>query len=59
MLTFLILAIGAILVIVLCFVVLKSGNRGGRHNQAGDAAVTKQVQNNNPRGDVRSGNGLN
>lgn len=59
MLTFILLGAGAIVVIAVIFLVLNSGTKGGRHNQSGVAAVNKQVQNNNPRGDVRASGSAN
>ncbi len=58
MLTFIFLAAGAIVVIGAIVLAMRSGTQGGRHRQAGEAVVNKQVQNSNPRGDQRaSGSG--
>ena len=54
MLTVILLAAGAIVVIGAIYLAFASGNKGGRNQQSGDAVATKQEQNNNPRGDIRS-----
>jgi hypothetical protein len=42
MVTMSLVAIGAVVVVFLVFVVLKSGNKGGRHNQSSMEAVRNQ-----------------
>ncbi len=54
MLTVILLAAGAIVVIGAIYLAFASGNKGGRNQQASDAVANKQQQDNNPRGDVRS-----
>ncbi len=53
---FLILVIGAAIGGV--YLAMSSGTRGGRHDKASMPVVHDQ-ESNNPRGDVRSGNGIN
>lgn len=53
---FLILIVGAALGGV--YLAMSSGMRGGRHNKA-SLPVVRNQESSNPRGDVRSGNGLN
>ncbi len=53
---FLILIVGVALGGV--YLAMSSGMRGGRHNKASMPVVRNQ-ESSNPRGDVRSGNGLN
>jgi hypothetical protein len=59
MVTFLLVAIGVLVVIGLVVLAMKSGQRGGRDNQSGRSVATQQVQNSNPRGDVRSSGSAN
>lgn len=53
---FLILIVGAALGGV--YLAMSSGMRGGRHNKA-SLPVVRNQESSNPRGDIRSGNGLN
>ncbi len=53
---FLVLIIGAALGGV--YLAMSSGTRGGRHNKASMPVVRNQ-ESSNPRGDVRSGDGIN
>ena len=53
---FLILIIGAALGGV--YLAMSSGTRGGRHNKS-SLPVVRDQESSNPRGDVRSGNGIN
>ena len=54
MITFIFLAIVALVAIGGVYLAMSAGNKGGRNNQSGQAAATKQEQLSNPRGDVRS-----
>ena len=58
MITVLGLLFGAVLLIGVVVLVMKSGTKGGRDGQSSNAVATKQEQASNPRGDVRSGTGL-
>ena len=53
---FLILIVGVALGGV--YLAMSSGLRGGRHNKS-SLPVVRNQESSNPRGDVRSGNGLN
>ena len=53
---FLILIVGAAIGGI--YLAMSSGMRGGRHNKA-SMPVVRDQENPNPRGDVRSGGGLN
>ena len=57
MITVLGLIFGAILLVGVFVLVMKSGSKGGRQGQSSNAEATKQQQASNPRGDVRSGSG--
>ena len=59
MITVILLAAGAIIVIGAIYLAFASGNKGGRNAQASDAVANKQELNNNPRGDVRSSGSAN
>ena len=58
MVTVLGLLFGAIFLVGVIVLAMKSGVLGGRKGQSSKAAAMTQKQANNPRGDVRSGNGL-
>ncbi len=53
---FLILIVGAAIGGI--YLAMSSGMRGGRHNKA-SMPVVRDQESSNPRGDVRSGNGIN
>ncbi len=57
MITVLGLVFGAVLLIGVILLVMKSGNKGGRNRQSSNAIATEQREMSNPRGDVRSGTG--
>ena len=59
MITVILLAAGAIVVIGAIYLAFASGNKGGRNSQASDATATAQQLNNNPRGDIRSSGSAN
>ena len=54
MLTVILLGAGAIVVLGAIYMVFASGKQSGRSGQSSNAEATKQMQNSNPRGDVRS-----
>lgn len=57
MITVLAVVMGAILVVGLVIVAMRSGTKGGRQGQSGESVATEQRQMSNPRGDIRSGSG--
>jgi hypothetical protein len=59
MITVLGLLFGAVLLVGLVVLAMKSGLGGGRDGQSSKTVATRQQQTNNPRGDVRSGTGPN
>ena len=57
MITFVLVAVGAIVVIGLVILVMNSGRSGGRNGQSGRAEVRAQQEETKARGDVRSTGG--